>query len=113
MAAINLGVDRQTDACHDPHVHDDVRRVGELDAELGHRRTDRPHAEGEDIHRAARHAAGEHPSQLAAHLKWVLPIIVWTGRLLGLGANEGTILDARHVGGVRACVIAAWPKFFV
>ena len=113
MAAINLGVDRQADTRHDTHIHDNVRRVGELDAELRHRRADWPHAEGEDIHRAARHAAGEHPAQLTAHLKGILPIIIRASGLLRLGANKGTILDARHVGGVRACVIAAWPKLFV
>ena len=47
---------RAADARHDPHVDDDVRRIGELDADLRHRRTDRSHAEGQHIHGAATHA---------------------------------------------------------
>ena len=44
---------------HDPHVDDDVRRVGDLDAELGDRRAERAHRERDDVHRAAAHRAGE------------------------------------------------------
>ena len=33
--------DGQADAGHDAHIHDDVGRVGELDADLRHGRADR------------------------------------------------------------------------
>ena len=36
---------------------DDVGRIGELDADLGDGRADRPHAEGDDVQRAALHAS--------------------------------------------------------
>ena len=34
--------DRQTDAGHDPHVHDDIGRIGKLHTDLRHRRTGIP-----------------------------------------------------------------------
>ena len=46
---------RAAHAGHDPHVHDDVRRVGQLDADLRDRRADRAHAERDHVHRAAAH----------------------------------------------------------
>ena len=45
------------DARHDAHVDDDVRRIGQLHADLRHRRADRAHAERQHIHRAAAHAS--------------------------------------------------------
>ena len=44
-------------AGHDPHVRNDVRRVGDLDADLGDVRSRRAHDERHDIHRAAFHGA--------------------------------------------------------
>ncbi len=54
---------RRAHAGHDPHARDDVRRVGDLDADVGDRRAERAHAEGHDVHRAAAHAAVEEPVQ--------------------------------------------------
>ena len=55
----------RADARHDVHVGDDVRRVGELDADLGDRRADRAHAVGDHVERAALHRAGEEAGQRA------------------------------------------------
>jgi hypothetical protein len=40
-------------ARHDAHVEHDVDAVGELDADLRHRRADRAHDVGDHVHRAA------------------------------------------------------------
>ena len=44
---------------HDPHRGRDVGGVGQLDADLGDRRADRAHREGDDVHGAALHRAAE------------------------------------------------------
>jgi hypothetical protein len=44
---------------HDLHRRDDVRAVGDLDAELADPRAQRTHAERHDVHRAAAHATVE------------------------------------------------------
>ena len=50
------------DARHDVHVADDVRAIRDLDADLRHRRAERPHGERDDVHRAAPHAPSYSPS---------------------------------------------------
>ena len=81
--AVDLAEDGQADAGHDPHVHDDVRRIGELDADLRHRRADRAHAEGQHIHGAAAHGAAKKILQLLAHLERVFPVIGRPGVVFG------------------------------
>ena len=49
----------QADAGHDAHINDDVRRVRELNADAGERRTQWAHTEGQHIHRSAAHCAAE------------------------------------------------------
>ena len=44
-------------AGHDVHVHDDVNRVRQLDADLGKGRAHSAHGEGNDVHRASLHRA--------------------------------------------------------
>lgn len=48
-----------THAGHDLHIDSDVGRVRELDAEGAELRSERAHAEWDDIHRATAHAAGK------------------------------------------------------
>ena len=79
--------DRPPDAGHDPHVDDDVRRVGELHADLRHGRADRTHAEGEDVHRPAAHAAVEQPLQRLRASRTGRPSC-WSGRRLPSRASR-------------------------
>ncbi len=69
-------------AGHDPHVDDDVRRVGELHADVGDRRADRAHAEGDDVHRAALHAAVELRREHGLHLVRRHPVVGRAGVVL-------------------------------
>ena len=55
---------RQADAGHDPHADDDIGRIGQLHADLRHRRSNRTHAVREHIHRAAAHGAANKPFSL-------------------------------------------------
>ena len=91
-----------THAGHDLHVDDDVRRVGELDAELRDVRAQRAHGEGDDVHRAAAHRAGEETAEDALHLGRVHPVVSGTGISLVVRADVGAALDARDVAGVGA-----------
>ena len=84
-------------ARHDPHVHHDVRRVGQLHAELRQRRAERSHAERDDVHRPAPHAAREQLTQRLPHLLRVDPVVRRPGVLLPLAADEGAVLDPGHV----------------
>ena len=94
---VDLLEDRQADARHDPHVDDDVGRVGQLHADLRHRRADRPHAERQHVHRPAAHAAVEQLLQLAAHLERVHPVVGRAGGVLRQRADEGAVLDAGDI----------------
>jgi len=76
---VNLLIDRRTHARHDPHVGDNVRTVGKFDAVLGDGRTDRAHAERDDIQRAALHATAEQPVQLRFHRRGRFPIVRGAG----------------------------------
>ena len=70
-------------AGHDAHVHRDVWRVGELDADVGNGRAQRPHAEGDDVHGAPLHAPLEQPLELLFHLLGRHPVVGRAGVLLG------------------------------
>src|SRR6476660_830808 len=61
-------------AGHDPHIDDDIGTIGELHADLGNGRADRPHAEWNDVHRTAGHTAVEQPAQGCAHFSWWRPV---------------------------------------
>ena len=101
-ALADLREGRSTHAGHDLHVDNDVRRVGELDAELRDVRTERTHGEGDDIHRAAAHRAGEETAEYALHLGRVHPVVGGTGVSLVVRADVGAALDSRNVAGVGA-----------
>ena len=89
-------------AGHDAHVDGHVGRVGELDADMGDGRAERPHAEGDHVHGAAAHAAVEEIVQGLAHLLRVHPVVGRPGILLGATADEGAIFDAGDVAGIGA-----------
>jgi hypothetical protein len=50
-------------ARHDAHVDGHIRRIGQFDADVGDRRTQRTHRERHHVHRAAGHAAVEQAVQ--------------------------------------------------
>ena len=52
-------------AGHRAHVGDDVGGVGDFEADVGDRRTERAHRERDDVHRAALHAALEQPFRVS------------------------------------------------
>ena len=94
-------------ARHDPHVQHDVDRVGDLEADLGQRRTGRAHEVRHDVHRAPAHRAFEQAVQLRIHLRRLGPVVRRPGFLLRRRADEGALLDARDVVRIRAMEIAA------
>ncbi len=104
---------RQADARHDAHVDHDVRRIGQLHADLGHGRIDGPHAEGEHVHSPSAHGAVEKALELAAHLERIDPVVGGSGGVPRERADESAVFDARDVVRVRARVIAAGPELFV
>ena len=64
------------DARHDAHVHDDIRRIGKLHANLRHRRIDRTHAERQhDTSCARAWSPAKELLQLAPHLKRIDPVV--------------------------------------
>ena len=113
IVLVDLGEDGRADAGHDAHVDDDVGRVGELDADLRHGRADRAHAEGQDVHGAAAHAAAEELLELLAHHEGVFPVVGGAGVVFGERADEGAVFDAGDVVGRGAGVEAAGPELLV
>ena len=83
---------------HDAHVDHHVGAVGDLDADLGERRIQRAHAERDDIHRAALHAALEFFVQLDAHFGGIRPVVGGAGLVGALGTDERAVF---HAGDVR------------
>ena len=110
---VDFAEDGSADAGHDAHVDDGIGGVGELDADLRHRRANGAHREREDIHGAAAHAAFEEGFQLFAHDERVFPVVGGAGVVLGERADEGTVFDAGHVVGSGTGVEAAGPLFVV
>ncbi|CAB4936438.1 unannotated protein [freshwater metagenome] len=88
---------RLAHAGHDAHVHDDVGRVGDLDAELRDARADRAHRERDDVHGAAAHRTVEQALESAPHLAGLRPVVRRAGIDLLLRADEGAVLDAGDV----------------
>ncbi|OWW20117.1 hypothetical protein AYR66_12055 [Noviherbaspirillum denitrificans] len=93
-------------AGHDAHVDGDVRGIGQLDADVGDRGTQRAHGERHHVHGAAAHAAVEQPVQGGAHFSGRHPVVGRAGVFLFRGADEGAVFDARHVGRVGAGQVA-------
>ena len=91
---------------HQPHVGDDVGRVGDLDAAARQRRIDRAHAIGHDVQGASAHAAVEQPVDRLVRLRGRHPVVVGTGVVALAGADEGQVFDARHVLRIGAVQIA-------
>src|SRR6185295_19493527 len=94
---IDLGVDRQADARHYPHVNYHVRRVSKLHTNLGHWRTHRTHAERQDIHRASAHGTLKQFLEFAAHLVRLFPVVCWPSAVFGERTDEGAVFYSSNV----------------
>jgi hypothetical protein len=66
-----------------------------------------------DIHGAAAHDAVKEALEFPAHFVRVFPVVGGAGGVLGERTDEGAILDAGDIGGVRAGVVAAGPEVLV
>ena len=93
-------------ARHDAHVGHHVGAVAELHAAARQRRVDRPHAVGNHVEGAAFHAAVEQRVDLRVGGGRVHPVVVWTAVLLPRMADQGQVLDARHIRRVRTVQVA-------
>ena len=93
---------RPTRAGHQHHVDDNVGAVGDLDATTRIGRIDRAHAIRHHIERATLHATFEERLHLRFRFAGRHPVVVRTGIILVLGADEGEMLDAGNVRRMRA-----------
>src|ERR1700722_5782729 len=98
------------DAGHDAHADHDVGRVSKLNTDLRHGRSDRPHAERQNIHRTPVHAAAEDLLQLAPHYERILPIIGRAGVVLGKRADERLFFDAGDIARISPCIETSRPQ---
>ncbi len=94
---------------HDDHRGGHVRRVGDLHPDVGQPGPERPHAERDDVHGPAPHAAPEQGPQRGPHLVGIHPVVRRAGVGLALGADEGAVLDPGHVARVAAGPVGAGP----
>ena len=100
-------------ARHDALIGHHVGRVGDLDADVGDVGAQGTHAEGDDVHGPPVHAALELLVESGPHLLRGHPVVGGARILLLFGADEGAVLDARHVAGVGAGKKAVGPLFRV
>ena len=96
-------------AGHDFHRYGDIGRIGNLNADGADFRTQRPHAERHDVHRAALHAALEQVLQVGAHLGRIEPVVGRAGVFGLFRADEGAAFDAGDVARVRRGVEGIGP----
>ena len=87
----------KTYAGHDRHGNHNVDGVGELNAVFGKGGADDGHGVRDDIHGAALHGAVVNAVEHRLHLFGVHPVVGGAGVLLALTADEGAVLNARHV----------------
>ena len=97
----------RADVGHDPHVQHDVDAVGQLDADLAEGRADRPHREGDDVHRPPLIEPCEDLARPAIALLGRHPVVRRPGVLAQRGADVGQVLGAGHVVDGRAVIEAA------
>jgi len=98
---------------HDLHVHRHIGRVGDLHTDLRDRRADRTHAEGDHVHRAPLHRAGEQLLQDLLHLVGIGPVVGGSGVGASAAADVGAILDASDIAGVGPGEEAVRPVLVV
>ena len=104
---------RRADVGHDPHVQHDVDAVGQFDADLAEGRADRPHREGDDVHRPPVHRAREDLAGPAIALLGRHPVVRRPGVFAQRGADVGQVLGAGDVVHGRAVIEAAGQLLLV
>jgi len=85
----------------------EAKLIGDFDAATGIGRIDRTHAIRDDVQSSALHAPFEERAHPGMRLVRGHPVIVGAGVFLVLRADEGQVLDARHVRRVRIGDVAA------
>ncbi len=96
-------------ARHRAHAHRDVRRVGELHADVRDVRAERAHRERHDVHRPTAHRAGEELEHVGPHRRGIAPVVVRTGLVLGCRADERAVLDTSDVTRIGVRPVAVRP----
>ena len=82
---------------HDAHVGDYIRRIGEFNTDMRDIGTNRAHAERNNIHGTAFHAAGEQAVQGFAHFFRIHPVVGRTGVFLFLCADISAVFDTGNI----------------
>src|SRR5512146_830821 len=100
-------------AGHDVHGQRDVGRIGDLHAYLANRPADWSHAERDDKHGPAVHAASELIAKRGAHFIRRNPVVERPGVFLTFRADERPIFYPRHVGRIAASEVAARPLLLI
>ena len=100
-------------AGHDPHRDGDIGAVGDLNTQGADRRAERAHAERDDVHRPAAHAAVEQIAESLTHLDRIGPVVGRAGVGLVLRADEGAALDPGDVARIRGGIEAVGALFGV
>ena len=98
---------------HDSHADGDVDGVGNLHADAGQGRANGAHDEGNDIHRAAGHAAIEEAAELGIGGLGFHPIVGGSGPVLAGGADERELFAAGDIVGVAAMEVAVGELLLV
>ena len=98
---------------HDSHVEHDVDAVGQLDADLRQRRSERTHHVRHHVHRAPAHRAVEPSAQLRVSVGGIGPVVSRARVDFVRRADEGQLFGARDVVGIRAMQVAAGPLLLV
>ncbi len=82
---------------HDAHVDYNVGRVGNFNTNLGQRRVQGAHAEGDNVHGAALHAALEETREGFFHFGRGFPVVGRTCVFFLLTADEGAVFHTCYV----------------
>jgi len=96
---------------HNVHIDDYVCAVRNLNADFGNVRADRPHGEGNNIHRAPLHTALVKAVHGLFQFVRVDPVIGRTGVVLALAGDIGAVFHTRHVRRVGAEQVTVGPFF--
>ena len=90
-------IDRFAHARHDAHVNGNIRRVGQLDADVRNRRAQRAHGKWHNVQCAALHATGEQTAERRTHLLWRHPVIGRACVFFVLRTNISAVFYARYI----------------
>jgi len=96
---------------HDVHIHDDVRRIGNFNANPGDGGSHRPHAERDHVHRAAFHAAVVKAFHRFLQFIRIDPVVGGARFIPGLRRDIGAVFHTRHVGRIGSEQEAIWTLF--